>query len=163
MASCITAFMSHNYSQHWKFMTRWETAPEYRAVICMQSGNYTAQPLLCSALPAAESTLSPWWTQVPVAAGPELDHPAPLTLCSGWLTMLFIKPCFSKQTLLLLFLHLPSSLQMWKPWTPHAKEHCTNRASASTPPLIIEDLLKCFCLPFFIPYGPLGNMTQCGH
>lgn len=78
--------------------------------------------------------------------------------------MPFTKHRFSKQTFLLL-LHLPSSLQMRKPWASHAEKPCTNRASASPPPppLIIEDLLKCFSLPFFIPYGPLGNMTQCGH
>lgn len=131
MASCITAFMSHNYSQHWKFMTR-----SLRNSSGVQSSDLHAKRKLhspASALPAAESTLSPWWTQVPVAAGHELDHPAPLTLCTGWLAMLFIKHCFSKQTLLLLLLHLPSSLPMWKPWASHAKEHCTNRASASTP------------------------------
>lgn len=104
MASCITAFMSHNYSQHWKFMTRWETALEYRAVICMQRGNYTVP---ASALPAAESILSLWWAQVPVAAGHELDHPASLIPCWGWLTMLFIKHCFSKQTFLLPFCLCP--------------------------------------------------------
>lgn len=47
MASCVTAFMSHNCSQHWKFMTRWEAALEHRAVICMLRGNYTVQPPLC--------------------------------------------------------------------------------------------------------------------
>lgn len=160
MTSRITAFMPHNYSQHWKFMTHWETALESGAVICMQRGNYTVQPLLCllrSVHPAQDGHRFQWllgmsWTT---------QHHLPCAE-TGWrccLQSIVSANRLSCYSFCICPLHskcgslrhlMPKNTTLIEPLPP-------------PPPLIIEDLLKCFCLPFFIPYGPLGNMTQCGH
>ena len=104
MTLWIPAFMSRNHSQYWKFMTPWETTLELGAVICMQRRNRKVQQLpwlRVTDSPALDpdrcfSLVCPLCSDSGVSWSYETDHPGPLTLYPGWLTMVLREELFQQ-------------------------------------------------------------------